>query len=409
MKILEVFFVLMLSFDGFYCSVISTKSSALMSSAFINIVKHFSNTNREVRLISDKIDINMIDSLVFNNLKTGNIPVTLINLNKIIMPSQFEVDNSAILMFDSVASLIKFNEKFVLTNQYPKPLQFFIFIQNATFLELSSFRYSKVMSLLYFIIKENKLIRLLTFEFYSDEYCRKPHLVEINNFNGKARKWKNSVFSVKKFHNFHDCYLFAAFVWQNPGFGYAILPNRSFFYWGYNYKIIETLSSNLNFTLIVNPSDEKENFLFKMPTDLLVKMVDLVELPKSKFKLFMTQPHIFTANLMAVPPGEEFDGYEKLLLPFDFMTWTLIALTFLSAYATIFVLYLMKRSIRNVVFGENVITPSLNVTMIFFGISQIVLPRKTFTRFLTMMFILFCLIIRTAWQSMMFEFMNKVS
>lgn len=59
------------------------------------------------------------------------------------------------------------------------------------------------------------------------------------------------------------------------------------------------------------------------------------------------------------------------------------------------------------VFGVNVNTPSLNVARIFFGISQVRMPGRNFARFLTMMFILYSMIIRTAWQAKMFEFMQK--
>jgi hypothetical protein len=67
----------------------------------------------------------------------------------------------------------------------------------------------------------------------------------------------------------------------------------------------------------------------------------------------------------------------------------------------------MTVKIRNIVIGENVNTPSLNVAAHFFGLGQIVIPRRNFSRFILMVFILYCLIIRTAWQSMTFEFMQK--
>jgi hypothetical protein len=67
----------------------------------------------------------------------------------------------------------------------------------------------------------------------------------------------------------------------------------------------------------------------------------------------------------------------------------------------------MTKKIRNLVIGENVNTPSLNVAAHFFGLGQIEIPQRNFARFLVMMFILYCLIIRTTWQSKMFEFMQK--
>jgi hypothetical protein len=53
-----------------------------------------------------------------------------------------------------------------------------------------------------------------------------------------------------------------------------------------------------------------------------------------------------------------------------------------------------------------IINPAHNVIRIFFGIGQTQLPRKNFSRFILMLFIWFCLIFRTCWQSMMFELMT---
>lgn len=49
----------------------------------------------------------------------------------------------------------------------------------------------------------------------------------------------------------------------------------------------------------------------------------------------------------------------------------------------------------------------MNVAGSLYGISQKVLPGKNFSRFLLMLFLMFCLIIRTAWQGKMFELMQK--
>ena len=109
--------------------------------------------------------------------------------------------------------------------------------------------------------------------------------------------------------------------------------------------------------------------------------------------------------------GEEteyYSEYEKLAMPFDDFTWALIALFFMATFATIlFIHCCVRRSIRDFIIGSNVRTPTMNVIQIFFGISQVAVPRRNFARYLTMVFILYCLIIRTAWQGKMYEFMQK--
>ena len=58
------------------------------------------------------------------------------------------------------------------------------------------------------------------------------------------------------------------------------------------------------------------------------------------------------------------------------------------------------------VIGSNVTTPSLNVIAIFMGIGQILLPQRNISRFLFIGFVLFCLIMRTAYQGKYFEFLT---
>ncbi|KAG5679800.1 hypothetical protein PVAND_009338 [Polypedilum vanderplanki] len=59
------------------------------------------------------------------------------------------------------------------------------------------------------------------------------------------------------------------------------------------------------------------------------------------------------------------------------------------------------------VYGHGVKIPSLNVVGTFFGIGQTKLPDLSFSRFILMIFILFCLIIRTAYQGVLFELMTS--
>jgi hypothetical protein len=52
-------------------------------------------------------------------------------------------------------------------------------------------------------------------------------------------------------------------------------------------------------------------------------------------------------------------------------------------------------------------TPSVNFFGGIFGIGQPNLPRKTFPRFILMMFIILCLILRTCHQSLLYGLMQK--
>lgn len=118
--------------------------------------------------------------------------------------------------------------------------------------------------------------------------------------------------------------------------------------------------------------------------------------------LFITNSYVFI-----IPQPQLYSPFEKLLFPFDLETWVWLAIFFAVGFLVIFITYRCSIDIRRYVFGRSVTTPSFNLTGTFFGIGQTVLPGRNFARFILMNFILFCLIMRMAYQGMMFEMLQK--
>lgn len=97
-------------------------------------------------------------------------------------------------------------------------------------------------------------------------------------------------------------------------------------------------------------------------------------------------------------PAESYSSYEKMHFPFDRFTWACILGTFACAFITIFIVGRMSKDVQKLVFGENVNTPGINVICQFFGIGQNVVPENNFARFILMMYILYCVVINTAYH-----------
>jgi hypothetical protein len=178
---------------------------------------------------------------------------------------------------------------------------------------------------------------------------------------------------------------------------------------GFLYDWLVEISKALNFT-IKYPAD------YNISNKLHRFLPIVLHLEPSTFgspsyypaaRRHLTEYLYTNSDFYAVPPGEIYSGFEKVLFPFDHPTWFLILFTFVAAFVTIFIVNHMTSKIRNLVFGEDVSTPSMNVAAHFFGIGQVKVPQRSFARILIMIFILYCLIIRTTWQSKFFEFMQK--
>lgn len=423
MNFFKLIFISLFVIAKMFCD----KNVSSMSRAFQDISKTFFELNGEVAVMNFGADKNLVDELVLKSLKKKSFPFIVEDVK--IKENRFKITKSAVMTFESVEQFKKIKKKTVLTNKFPMSMIFIIYCVSATFQEISTIKEDDILTrqlrvgldvhpnemndilhFQYFLVEEETIIKYLTFVWYTTERCSEPQLIEVNRFEKKLRKWKNSNFVLKKFVNFYGCRLVFGVWHQASAMDYFIFDNGNIIYFGYNYKIIKGLAKHLNFTFKFNPLVYGTNqYLFKNFTVDFLVLMGIFNGFKSgdNYNDFLTSPFIFTKVLVAVPPGEAYDDYEKLLLPFDSDTWTLIAFTFFVAFLTIFAINFASLKVKNFVFGTNVKTPSLNVTAIFFGISQSTLPRRNFARFLTMLFIIYCLIIRTAWQAKTFEFMQK--
>ena len=94
-------------------------------------------------------------------------------------------------------------------------------------------------------------------------------------------------------------------------------------------------------------------------------------------------------------------------MPFDWLTWMWLGIVFAVAFLVIFLIQLsISTSMYDLIIGSNVTTPSLKVIAIFIEIGQILLLQRNVSRFRFMAFILFSLIMRTAYQGKYFKFLT---
>lgn len=108
--------------------------------------------------------------------------------------------------------------------------------------------------------------------------------------------------------------------------------------------------------------------------------------------------------------GERYNAYEKLMIPFDSEVWVLLVYSFMVGFFVIIIVRgACNNSIQDFVFGSSVKTPAFNMIIAFFGQGQNILPKRNFSRYLLMLFTLFCLIIRTGYQGVQFELIYKVN
>lgn len=108
-----------------------------------------------------------------------------------------------------------------------------------------------------------------------------------------------------------------------------------------------------------------------------------------------------------IPQGRVLTSLEKLVFVFSFPFWALILLCFLIGFITIFIVQHSSAVDQNLVFGDGVRTPYLNMFIAFIGGCQNVLPKGNFARFLLMVFLMYSLVVRTIYQAAYYNFMQR--
>jgi len=289
---------------------------------------------------------------------------------------------------------------------------------------------SNILEFAFYIINFNEYIALETTEWFTPSSCHMPLLTVVNKYIKDSRKWKEPLVYYEKFLNFYGCELILALPeYDKSGdstiWSYAKVSNdsKSFSLGGFVPAIFQIASKKCNFIDGYQPYQQNNktslsihlnfeeaalisiNQTYKLP-NVIIEVFDMVRFATAE-EVRNTLPFMQFRDYFLVTPGKAYTAYEKLLLPFDTLTWILLAVTFSIAVFSIFTINRLSREIRDVIYGVKVKTPIINLLSIFFGIAQTRLPDGNFSRQILILFIYFCLIFRTCFQSKIFEFMTS--
>lgn len=202
-----------------------------LSIAFVNVTNHLFRLETRMFVNNYGVDQNTMTWLLLKSMNQREMPFMLQNLE--ISNKKIYLDSSALVTFSSFEKLRNFNTKLILNNEFYKPLQIFIYCEEANINDINSLalgasktfrdRYNPVVrngqhtyfnfrtdlehiiQYEYFLVNEAKAIRLMTFLWYSPEMCKKLYLKEVNRFNKQTKKWQSDKFLFEKLKDFHNC------------------------------------------------------------------------------------------------------------------------------------------------------------------------------------------------------------
>lgn len=255
---------------------------------------------------------------------------------------------------------------------------FFSILENAT-QYLDTNMYLKVI--------DDTTVDLVASFMFEPGKCRQAELKTINRFSLKNMKWSNETFFPRKFENFNGCTLVVGNIsteYNEPG----------------HWDLISVLAKTLNF------KPELKNYTYGSPEYDLLNIIS--PQTESEFQDFDISSALFMDFFTCtVPTGVPYTQFEKMFIMFDKETWICIFATLVGAFLVIQVINRMSVQVQKFVFGRTVQTPTLNVAEVFLVGLQSRLPGRNFARYMLMMFIIWTMIIRTCYQSILYKNLQK--
>lgn len=246
-------------------------------------------------------------------------------------------------------------------------------------------------------------LQLFNFLMFLNANCEKGWK-SVNVFDAVRHRWKVKSKFIQKFRNFNKCKIvFIAQQTLNKDFdkifSIKIIKGSGYELSGMVGETLEELARYYNFSALPIQLDDNSS-----PLEFFFFLLQqLSDNDPFMAKLHLTPPLFFVPHTFVVTRGLAFTPMEKMVLPFDYVTWLLVLSSIAIGYVVIFTMTQSSREAQNFVFGRDIRYPYFNILQIFFGIGLIRVPGRNFARFFMVLFTLYCLVIRTAYQSKMFE------
>lgn len=223
-----------------------------------------------------------------------------------------------------------------------------------------------------------------------------------------------------KLKNLHGCPIKLATFFYPPITMRETLDNGSFRYYGSEMDLVFGLAEALNFSIDMTYIAQTgfTGLLYENGTatgilketiegdkDMLMGFYYLTY-QRAKFLSF-TQSHYSIPLIIMTPLGEPLTSFEKIFRPFQRMVWLFLIITFGAGVVVIAIINCQNDFVKDFIFGDGIRHAYLNMINILIGGSQHVLPRRNFARSLLMMFLLFCLVQRSIYQSSLYIFLQS--
>lgn len=256
---------------------------------------------------------------------------------------------------------------------------------------------------------------MYTYYPYSKFLCGKARPFMVARY-GKEKLLFRPDYFPDKVENLHRCPLRVA-IYETPPFMIVNKGRARISVDGVDALLMKYIAEKMNFRPVYKLSDEQGHIFengsatgaFGMVKNLDANLtIGFIIKTADRDKLMTPSYFYYTSKLVwVVPPGRQYTSFEKLFKPFKYKLWTVVSITFLLSNLLIFIWRFKFKNSWNFAIGGHMRTPYLDVFNALFGGVMNAEPLKNFGRFLLMVYMLYALVIRGAYQGALFQFLQK--
>lgn len=431
LRIIKILFALVLFFhtsNSKSLGIKPEKSSVDGDLAFVineiirKILIYYSTTINIIKVANDnQVSDILVNEILLMNQTEPSYDVRMINLldSKILKSRR---KKCIVVLLDAIESFEKLNE-FIDPDMFLFRGRILFVLVKGKFDEIEeifSTFWKKNIFNVNVIFRSGKLIKIMSFLPFENSKCGDTTPKVINTFvNGVFTKSVESIFP-DKFKNLQTCSVRVSTFEDKLSVIRKQNPDLSVELSGFDIEILTEFSKLLNFKTEIKfyegpqpwgsfyPNGSVDGSLGEVlngRADVAIGryylLIERIQIADSSFAYY-SFPNVFV-----ISPGKDLTNFEKLLRPFKSLVWISLLATLMLALVVVLILNYKLKKYKSFVIGTDVQHPVLNILIGVLGGAQPTLPKRNFARFLLALFLMFCLVLRNAYQGSLFKFLQS--
>lgn len=400
----------------FDCAVIvQDKESDNIAKASEALLHHSENQEFYFVALSRSTKIN--DTLSYLT-KHSPVPVQIeTNLKKLKDRRRTHV----FVLLNDYEAFDKFQTQLTIQNVYPNGFYTVVFPNGNNTVEIEKMFTTLWQKFIFNVnvVTQNEKIEIFTFmPFQKDGKCGDTSVVKINEFDTNSMQWMKNELYPKKFRDLHKCPIRCGAFNLEPAIIIEQKEKEAPSFTGFDVDIFNELLHSIHATVkfTAYPIDTGKIFENGSATGLLGRTMrgDVDGSLRSwslqldrRIVLSETVSYFSDKLIMVMPLPVPLNPLLKFVRPMQLEVWCSIIAIVIIASIVIFLFNLMPKHYYRMIIGEDLRHNYLNILIGFVGLSQTTLPEKNFPRFLLMMFLIFCLIVRSLYLGSLFNMLKS--